>query len=95
MATLPDKTRLTIFLDRYGRDQFFKKHRYELMDEATDPGDIRVPGTPLFTIAQTGEFENWDDTKIATWVDSIISAYVQFLRCAKLEAKLNCVLLLF
>jgi hypothetical protein len=74
MATQPDKTRLTIFLDRYGRDQFYEQFGYELMDEATSP-DKRVPDTPLFTTAQTGEFENWDNKKVEEWVDSFLSVY--------------------
>jgi len=73
MATLPDKTRLTILLDRYGRDKFYARNQYELMDVATSPAK-RVPGSPICTIEQTGEFESWDDSKIANWVDSILSS---------------------
>ncbi len=75
MPNAADKTRLTIFLDRYGRDQFYKKIGYELMDTATTPPK-RVPDSPIFTIEQTGEFENWNDSKIAAWVDSVLSRCV-------------------
>jgi len=73
MATVPDKNRLTILLGRYGRDQFYKENKYELMDVATSP-EKRVPNTPIYAIEQTGEFESWDDSKIAAWVDSILSS---------------------
>lgn len=76
MPTIPDMTRLTVLLGRYGRDQFYNKYGYELMGEATSP-DKLVAGTPLCTIEQTGEFENWDDQKIWNWIDAILSAYVE------------------
>ncbi len=71
MATTQDKTWLTVLLGRYGRDRFYKENQYELIDVATSP-EKRVPGSPIYTIEQTGEFESWDDSKIATWVDSIL-----------------------
>lgn len=74
MATIPDKNRLTILLGRYGRDKFYKQNKYELMDSATSPVK-RVANTPMCGIEQTGEFESWDDSKIAAWVDSILSRY--------------------
>lgn len=76
MPTAPDTTRLTILLDRYGRDQFYDKYKYELMGEATSP-EKRVAGTPLCTIEQTGEFEDANDQKIWNWVDTILFAYVE------------------
>lgn len=77
LATQPDKTRLTILLGRYGRDEFYKRNQYELMDVATSPAK-RVPNTPIYTIGKTGEFENWDDSKIANWVDSMLSRWAPF-----------------
>jgi len=73
MPTAPDKTRLTLLLDRYGRDEFYKHNKYELMGTATSP-DKRVSAAPIYTVEQTGEFESWNDSKIATWVDSILSS---------------------
>lgn len=75
MPTAPDKTRLTILLDRYGRDEFYKRNKYELMGTATRPEKC-VATAPIWAVEQTGEFESWNDTKIATWVDSILSRYV-------------------
>ncbi|KAF9445698.1 hypothetical protein P691DRAFT_805281 [Macrolepiota fuliginosa MF-IS2] len=72
VSTLPDKTRLTILLGRYARDEFYNNFGYELMDQATSPIN-RVPETPLYTIEQTGEFESWDDQKIQDWVDTILT----------------------
>ncbi len=76
-ANSPDETRLAVLLDRYWRDELYKKNGYELMDIVTTPNK-RVPDSPIFTIEQTGEFENWNDTKIAAWVDSVLSRYVAF-----------------
>ena len=76
MATVPDKNRLTILLGRYGRDKFYQQNKYELMDSATSP-EKRVANTPMCAIEQTGEFESWDDSKVAAWVDSILTRYAQ------------------
>ncbi|KAF9443262.1 hypothetical protein P691DRAFT_713513 [Macrolepiota fuliginosa MF-IS2] len=70
--TQRDKTLLAILLDRYGRDEFYSRFGYELMDQATSP-ETRIPETPFCTVQQTGEFENWNDKKITDWVDTIIT----------------------
>lgn len=76
MATAPDKTRLTILLGRYGRDEFYKQNKYELMGTATSPAK-RVSTAPLWAVEETGEFESWNDSKIGTWVDSVLSRRVR------------------